>query len=141
MTTERMTDDEFKASLDSAANRGWDPHEKAARMFEVAEREAQRARRVEQEQAERIRALEAERVAWQDATGCASPKQTEEHVKALHSKADAANECARLANDKMAEQVRQARWEVADTALSTTASGMDRYQLLSSIRDANAPKD
>lgn len=45
-----------------------------------------------------------------------------------------------LANDKMAEQVRQARWEVADEAIQTVA-GSDIWVWLTRLRDDNAPKD
>jgi len=54
-----MTDEELRHALNAAANLGWDPHEKAARMLAVAEKESVRARRVEQEQVERIRALDS----------------------------------------------------------------------------------
>lgn len=45
----------------------------------------------------------------------------------------------RLANDKMQEQVRQARCEVADNALQFLPHDQDKY--LQDVRDANAPKD
>ena len=50
-------------------------------------------------------------------------------------------EMLRLTNDKMAEQVRQARWEVADDALQHYGGRDAAWEMLERIRDANAPKD
>ena len=47
----------------------------------------------------------------------------------------------RLANDKMAEQVRQARWDVAHTALNEYGRENMRLSYLQRVLDANAPKD
>ena len=47
----------------------------------------------------------------------------------------------RLANDKMAEQVRQARWEVADEALDDCDTLEHFIMRMRAVKDANAPKD
>ncbi len=49
-------------------------------------------------------------------------------------------EMLRLAHDKCAEQVRQARWEVATEGLKQPTDG-DEHRYLVRVRDANAPKD
>lgn len=55
----------------------------------------------------------------------------------IQKEAASLREQLRLTNDKMAEQVRQARYEVADEALKKPL--MQRF--LEKVRDANAPKD
>lgn len=67
-----------------------------------------------------------------------------EHEQA--EKIRALEDMLRLASDKMAEQVRQARWEVAVEIISSyAATYRDHFNLIMEIahkvRDANAPKD
>lgn len=65
----------------------------------------------------------------------------EREIALLREQLRLAQEQLRIAHDKMAEQVRQARWEVADEALEEYAQNGSRTAFLERIRDANAPKD
>lgn len=104
-----------------------------------AEREIERLRRVEQEQAEKIRALEGKLalvMGERDAAASSASLLKQSQAAQKHVIAEL-REMLRLANDKMAEQVRQARWEVADEGLARS----NTRQWLATVRDANAPKD
>lgn len=67
-------------------------------------------------------------------------------LAAMQKEVATLREQLRLTNDKMAEQVRQARWEVAIEVISSYASTYrDHFNLIMEIahkiRDANVPKD
>lgn len=143
MTTERMTDESL------AYQRQKIEVEDGAYAWLSINAELDRARRVEQEQAEKIRALEGKldmTMGERDVAASSVPLleqsiAAQKHVIGeLREQLRIAQEQAALSHDKMVEQVRQARWEVADTALAMLPM-YERADYLQRIRDANAPKD
>lgn len=112
MTTERMTEAE-RSKIEEFVEVGHVLSDDQASALLV---EVDRARRVEQEQAEKI----------------------QDQARLIVS----LREQLRLTNDKMAEQVRQARVGVADEALALWEKGWKPcLTFLEAVRNTNAPKD
>lgn len=156
--TGRMKDEEWRDICGAVSV--WSPQQETAILTEAA-----RARRVEQEQAEKMTAMTHE--AGRMANEISSLKEQNDALTAqvrgvsMVNRDDALarsemaeaiarqerviaslREQLRLTNDKMAEQVRQARVGVAEEALALWEKGWEPcLTFLEAVRDANAPKD
>lgn len=131
MNTERMTDEKWCALRRYEGS--------ATHDVQDLYREALRARRVEHEQAEQIRALEGELALVMGERDAAEAKAAH-----LEARLKVAHETISFANDKMAEQVRQARHDVASEVLEDVERFKDLddvLEFLHKVRIANAPKD